>query len=294
MTGVALTFILISAVAHAAWNVTAKRGAGVSQVVFMFRALVSASVLMLPVGVVLLILDPVTGPGWWFAIGTGILHAFYFLLLGYGYRHADLSIVYPIARGLGPALVPVLGVLVLDEIVPLLAVAGIVAVVIGIYTVYWWGTASAILRDPWRLVREPGTRFAILTGVTIAVYSVWDKVGVRHVNPFAYMYLGVVGSVALMLPFMVRVNGAGEIFGEWRRTAVTASAAGVLIFLAYGLILAAFRITPVSYVAPAREIGIVVGVLLGAVVLKESLGPGRLAGSCLIVLGLVLIALAPS
>ncbi|MCH8216456.1 MAG: hypothetical protein IH892_06755 [Planctomycetes bacterium] len=86
-------------------------------------------------------------PGWWYLLGTIVLHVLYFLLLGRSYTHADLSVVYPIARGFGPALAPVLGVLLLDETVALPAVVGIVSVVLGIYTIYWWGNLARNLRN---------------------------------------------------------------------------------------------------------------------------------------------------
>ena len=69
--------------------------------------------------------------------------------------------------------------------------------------------------------------------------------------------------------------------------------AALLIFLACGLVLTAFSLSRVSYVAPAREVGIVLGVLLGVVFLKEPFGGGRLLGSSFIVAGLALIAISP-
>ena len=70
-------------------------------------------------------------------------------------------------------------------------------------------------------------------------------------------------------------------------------ASGLLVFIAYGLVLTAFSLSRVGYVAPAREVGLVVGVLMGVLILKEPFGLGRLLGSGIIVSGLVLIALSP-
>ena len=80
---------------------------------------------------------------------------------------------------------------------------------------------------------------------------------------------------------------------EWRANAVPITIAGVLTFAAYGLVLTAFSISRVSYVAPAREVGIVIGVMLGVFLLKEPFGRGRLLGSGFIVAGLAMIALSP-
>jgi uncharacterized membrane protein len=152
---------------------------------------------------------------------------------------------------------------------------------------------SQILRDPFRLLSDTGTRYALLTGLVIAGYTVWDKVGVRYVNPFAYMYLMSLGTALFLAPYMLRAKGMGALGAEWGRSAGRIVVVSGLMFLAYGLVLTAFQFSRVSYVSAAREVGIVMGVLLGAIVLKEAFGRGRILGSCLIIVGLVLIALAP-
>jgi drug/metabolite transporter (DMT)-like permease len=291
MTGLALGLVLMSAVAHAGWNFLFKRGE--NQEEFIWWSLVSITVFLFPLALVLLWRDPIVYPGWWFVLGTALAHSAYFLLLGRSYQYADLSVVYPIARGMGPMLVPVLAVLVLGEDISPMALGGIVVVVLGIYTVYWWGQMTQILRDPLRLVSDTGTRYALLTGLIIAGYTVWDKVGVRYVNPFAYMYLMSLCTALFLAPYMLRAKGIATLRAEWGRSAGRIVVVSGLIFLAYGLVLTAFQLSRVSYVSAAREVGIVMGVLLGVIVLKEAFGPGRILGSCLIVLGLVLIAVAP-
>jgi len=291
LTALALLLVLVSSVAHASWNLLAKRGS--NQEVFLWWSQVTIAVLMLPVGLILFLRFPVEGSGWWFVLGTSILHIFYFLFLGRGYSHADLSIVYPIARGMGPALVPILGVLVLDEQVSPPAIAGIVAVVLGIFTIYWWGRFRQILGDPLKLLKEPGTRYALLTGGLIATYSIWDKVGVSYVTPFLYMYLMSVGTAIGTAPYLLRIHGRSVLRLEWQGNAVSIVGVALLTLVAYGLVLTAFQFSRVSYISPAREVGIVVGVLLGILVLKEPFGRGRLFGSGLIALGLILIAVAP-
>ena len=291
MTGLALVMVLSSAVAHASWNFLLKRGT--NQLVFMWWSQVAMVVLLLPVALVLAWRYPIVYPGWWFVLGTALLHILYFFFLAGGYTHDDLSVVYPISRGMGPTLVPVLGVLVLRETVTPLAIAGIVAVVVGIYTVYWWGRVPQILRDPFKLLKEPGTRYALLTGLVIAMYSLWDKVGVRYVTPFLYLYLMILGVSISLAPYVLQAHGVRVMRAEWRANAGGIVATSLLMFLAYGLVLTAFQFSRVSYIAPAREVGIVIGVLLGTIVLREPFGRGRLLGSSLIVAGLVLIALAP-
>lgn len=290
MTGLALGLILLSAVAHSTWNLLAKRAT--NQELFIWWILISISIIIAPLAIILFLQYPVISPGWWFILGTIILHALYFVLLGRSYAHADFSLVYPIARGLGPAFVPILGVIILRETITPLAVIGIITVIIGIYTVYWWGRIQQLLRDPLRLFRETGARYAILTGLVNAVQSVWDKVGVQYVNPFLYMYLLALGGVIVLAPYMIRYHSMGAVRFEGRRNLRIIPVAGLLMFCAYGLVLLAMQFTQVSYIIPAREIGIVFGVILGVILLKEPFGRGRIIGSCLIALGVSLISVA--
>ncbi|HLF05446.1 MAG TPA: SMR family transporter [Dehalococcoidia bacterium] len=291
MTTLALGLVLLSALAHASWNLLLKRSS--NQEAFVWWLLVADSLLLLPLGAVLLWLYPITQPGWWLVLATVVLHIFYFVLLGRGYARADLSLVYPIARGLGPMLVPALAVALLDEQVSPPAVVGIGSIVVGIYLVSWWGRFRQLFRQPLALLRDPGVRYAILTGLTIAAYALVDKRGVGHVQPFLYMYLLTLGCALGLAPYILGSQGRAAVVQVWRSSVWTIVAAGLLTFLAYGLVLTAFSISRVSYVAPAREVGIVVGVLLGIFVLKEPFGAGRLLGSSFILLGLVFIALAP-
>ena len=137
MTVLALTLVLLSSVAHSIWNLLLKRGRYPE--VGIWSSQVVISVLFLPLAIVLAWQNPIVYPGWWFVLGTVLLHILYFVFLGRGYTHGDLSVVYPIARGMGPALVPVLGIFVLGENVPPIAIVGIATVVVGIFTVFWWG-----------------------------------------------------------------------------------------------------------------------------------------------------------
>jgi drug/metabolite transporter (DMT)-like permease len=282
---------LVAALAHATWNLLLKRACRTE--LFSWWMLVSTAVLLVPVGAVLLCLDPPTGKGWIFIVGTALLHVIYFVFLARSYSHADLSLAYPIARGTGPALTPIAGVLILHESVAPLAVGGIVCVVCGIFTTYWGGQFRALLKDPFALFKSAGGRYALLTGIIITVYSIWDKEGVKYVNSFLYMYLLTLGTGLCLVPYVFGVHGSSAIVEEWRANRRQIVIAGLLTFIAYALVLTALTFSRVSYIAPTREVSIVFGVLLGILILREPLGRSRLLGSTVIVLGLVLISLSP-
>ena len=150
-----------------------------------------------------------------------------------------------------------------------------------------------VLHDPLKIFRESGARYALLTGLVIAAYSVWDKVGVSYVNPFLYMYFLALGSALFLTPYICWFHGISAIRIEIKKEIRSIILSGLLIFLAYGFILFALQFSRVSYIAPAREVGIVIGVVFGTLLLREPFGKGRAIGSCLIIAGLVLISLAP-
>jgi drug/metabolite transporter (DMT)-like permease len=290
MTLIGLAFILVSAIAHATWNFLLKKTT--NHELFIWLMITSIGLLFAPLAIFLLIIDPVSGPGWWFIGGTVILHAAYFLALARGYDRADLSLVYPVARGTGPMLVPLLGVLILSETVAPFALVGILTIILGIFIVYWWGRLRVITSDPFRLFRDAGMRYALLTGLVNALQSIWDKIGVRYVNPFLYMYLLALGGAIVLAPYMLRAHSMKAAQAEVLAHSKGIPVAGLLMFLAYGLILLTMQFTQVSYVIPAREVGIVFGVILGSVLLKEPFGGGRIIGSLLIAMGVAFITLA--
>jgi drug/metabolite transporter (DMT)-like permease len=174
------------------------------------------------------------------------------------------------------------------------AASGVALILIGIFGVAWISSSAGT--GQFRLaarLRGPGLVFALLTGVMIAGYSVLDKRGVQHVSPLLYVVLLTAGGGAGMFVAIRGRYERGQVLQEmkshWRAIAL----AGVLQTAAYGLVLFALRVSPVSYVGPFREVGIVFGVIMGALVLKERVTWQRLAGATAIAVGAVVIALAP-
>lgn len=291
MTGLSLGLVLLSALCHVTWNLLLKRSG--NQEVFAWALLIAGSVMLAPLAAVLFWFHPIGMPGWWFVAATMALHVLYFFLLGRAYSRGDLSLVYPVARGIGPMFVPIMAVLILAETVALPAAAGIVLIIVGIFIVSWWGRFAEVIAQPSLLLRGAGIGYAILTGLVITVYTLVDKQGVEHVQPFLYMYFLILGSGAGLAPYILRSYGLPPVLREWRENAWPILASGLLVFVAYGLVLTAFSLSRVSYIAPAREVGIVVSVVMGALLLKEPFGRGRFLGSAFIVAGLALIALSP-
>ena len=119
--------------------------------------------------------------GLWFMLATIALNVSYVNLLALSYAEGDLSLVYPVARGMGPMIVPVLAVVFSSETMEPLAIGGIASIVGGIYTISWWGNFHQVLRRPLLFLSSAGMRYAVLSGLTIATYVIVDKEGVGHV-----------------------------------------------------------------------------------------------------------------
>jgi drug/metabolite transporter (DMT)-like permease len=279
----ALVLVLLAAGAHAAWNVLAKTASGGAAFVWLFTA--AATVIYVPVVAVAMAIDPapVDAAGIGFMVGSGALHALYFVLLQRGYREGDLSLVYPLARGTGPLLSTTAAIVVFAERPSPLALAGGAVIVAAVLSLGLQGHTRG------------GTRaavgFALLTGVTIASYTLWDKqaVGPHGLSPIVYYWGTNLAECLLLTPFVAH-RGA-ELRRTW--TAFRAQALGVAVLspLAYILVLFALARAPVSYVAPARELSILVGAVLGTTVLSEGDRGRRLAAAAAICAGIAALAL---
>ncbi len=285
MTRVALGLVLVAAFTHATWNLVAKRVGGGPAFVWLFGVL--ACVIYAPLATAaVLVQRPHIGPvqvG--FLAGTAVLHVGYFLSLQHGYRAGDLSLVYPLARGTGPMLSSAAAILLFGERPTAVAMAGTVLIGVGIY----------LLTSTPGSLRQAGARravgFALLTGAIIAAYTLWDKraVSTLGIPPLLLDWGGNVGRVAILTPVVLgRFDEVRRLWRMHRREIVWVA---VLTPLSYILVLTALVFTPVSYVAPAREISILVGTAMGARLLAEGHAGRRLAAAGAMVVGVAALAL---
>lgn len=285
MTGSALALVLCAALFHALWNSAAKGAAGDSYV-FVWLNSVGSAVLCLPPALVLLGQAgwPWTWPLLVGPVVSALLHIVYSLVLQTGYRRAELGVVYPVARGVGPLLTMLVALVVLGERPGAAAVVGGVVVLAGILVV----ATGQRSRSSERLVR--GLTYGTATGVAIAVYTLWDNHAVVtwQLDPLVYFALTISTQTLLLTPGAVlrRRHWSVTLRTNWRRSAVVA----VLSPLAYVLVLIAMQTTPVSLVAPVRESSIVIGSLLAWWLYREPNPVRRLVGAVVVLAGIALIA----
>lgn len=285
MSVIAIVLALSAAVAHASWNVVA-HNVSRAGVPFLWWGAVASTVLW--IGAIPFTGGLGTSDLLGFGLGvvvSAILHVLYMAVLQRGYRAGDLSTVYATARGSGPFLSVIVAMLLLGERPSPIALAGVALIILGVVGIGFVNRGSSAGRRGF----DPAILFGLLTGVTIATYTIWDAFAVREwsLSPVAFM----VGTVALQIPFysfVVRrrwdaVWALGRV--EWRRILTF----GVLSPLSYILVLQAITMAPVALIAPLREVSVVLVSLFGAFVLRESRPGWRIAASVVVVAGVVLL-----
>lgn len=290
MTFFALALVLASALAHATWNFLAKSSQDAYAFTWSFNCV--AAVVYLPIAFVVSrgSPPPVFALGY-IAVTVG-LHVVYFTLLAAAYSRADLSIVYPVARGTGLLLIPIGAMLFLGERISAVGAAAIAVIFLGVLVVHSRGGGRAALGGLLKSLHAPGSRLAALTGVVIASYSLWDKNALTYVNPIV-LDAGIFAGLSVVNAPVALLGRRAAVLWEIRENPRAVVAAGILSPLAYWLVLTALTFSRVAYVGPTREIGIVIGTLLGAHSLKEPYPANRFVGAALIVLGVFGLALAP-
>ncbi|WP_243716900.1 DMT family transporter [Actinomadura darangshiensis] len=287
----ALSLVLVAAVVHAVWNFSAKRvGRGGAEFVFLYYTV--SAIVFAPAAVVFLVLEP-ERPHWtWLlaALVTAALHVAYGIVLQRGYAVGDLSLVYPLARGTGPLLSVLVAVLFLGEHPGPPGLVGALLVITGVLVVSTGAPAADDASSPAR--RRAGVFYGVLTGVTIAGYTLWDahSVTALAVPPLVYFGSGALAQSLLLAPYaLCNKPQVTRLWRDHRREVLTI---GLLSPVAYLLVLFALRIAPVSLVAPARELSIVLGGLAAWRVLGETNAVRRLAGSLVVLAGIAAIAMA--
>ncbi len=286
MPAAALALVLAAAVLHVGWNALAKRGR--HQVCFLWSAQSVAVALFGPVAAWVLVVDGLRAAALPFVVATILLHAVYFYALGRSYGAGAFSLVYPVARGLGVALVPVLALALFDERLSPLGVTGVALVVLGIVVLQvaigGSGRVAAQLH-----AAGPALWWPVLTGATIAGYSLVDKAGVARMHPVPYLALMGLGVTGLLLPAVLR---SGALRLEWRTNWWSILIASTMTLTSYLLVLFALRLSKVGYVVAAREVSIVLSAIVGSLWFREGALTPRLAGAAVVLAGMVCVALA--
>ncbi|MCI2416323.1 DMT family transporter [Saccharopolyspora sp. K220] len=283
----ALLLVVAAAFAHAGWNFFAKR-AGAAGAGFVWLTATASALLYLPVVAASLIWTGLPSLGDWLlgVLVSATLHVAYFLVLQRGYAVGDMSVVYPLARGTGPMLAMLIAVLLLGERPGWIGLLGGLLVVVGVFVI---GLSDGVPRSGASLA---GVGFGLLTGSLIAIYTVWDAHAVTALalSPLAYEWGNDLVRSAMLVPYAAtRRTRIAAIWAAHRREIL---AVALLSPLAYILVLFAMQLAPVSLVAPARELSIVLAGLLAWRILGEPQPVRRMTGAVVVLAGVVLLGIA--
>ncbi|MEL0437870.1 EamA family transporter [Phycobacter sp. K97] len=283
MSTFVILIVLSAAMLHAVWNAIVKTAADRTTMLGLV-----ALGHVIP-GIAMVLLLPLPAPeSLPYVFSSTLVHFGYFYMLGRAYEHGDLSLVYPIARGIVPALVAIWALLFVGEVLPLQAWGGIALIACGIQLSSWQA-----LRAGFGSGANPGAGraalgYAVGTGFCISAYSLIDGLGVRlSGNTLSYWAWGAFLHVFVMLFIGMRKR---KSLGALRpRTWMIGIGGGLVSMAAYGLVLYAKNFAPLGAVSALRETSVIFAALIGFVFLKEGNWMRRLGAAVLMAGGVALI-----
>lgn len=275
----ALSLILLSAAVHAVVNILTKQADNK----YAMRLLIGVFSALIVTPALFFVPLP-TGPAVWLLVATAFVHALYELLLVKSYESAAFSAVYPVARGTGPLFTAIGAIVVLHEHPPLLQLAGVALVCVGVIAIGLSHRASK--------GAAAGLAFALATGFTIGCYTLIDASGVRAVhNPFSYVLWFFVAHGFCVLVTAPGIRGRSVVI-EARRQWKLGVLLGFLSIMTYGSAMLAYSLGATAQLAALRETSVLFGTALAMHFLGEHLTVRRWAAAGAIAAGAILLQAA--
>ena len=284
--------MVLAGLIHASWNIAAKKAGGDSRFA-AFSGFVNI-LFWAPLGLWLGVRQ-LPGWGWteWLLVAaSAVLHTCYFVVLLRGYRKADLTVVYPLARGSAPLLSSLTAILLLGERLSAAGTAGIAAVVGGVFLIAGGPGLLRASHDPARRLRvRKGMAYGLVSGAFIAGYTVVDGYAVKFIlmSPILVDYIGSLARLSLLAPTVLRDPATTRTM--WKAQWKYAMFVGIISPVSYVLVLYAMQTAPLSHVAPAREVSMLFAALIGGQLLGEGDRLLRVLGAALIAAGVLALAL---
>ena len=288
MDSLAIILVLSAAFVHALWNLLAKRAGGGVIFIWLFASL--SAVIYAPISAYIIwIKRPQIGwTGLAFIFASALLHLLYFFLLQRGYAKGDLSLVYPLARGTGPMLSTFAAIVFFAERPGPIAMFGAVLVIL---SVFYLSGGTKLFEKKDQPTVSWAIRYGLFCGIVIATYTLWDQhaVAALLVPPIVLDWASSITRMLVLYPYALK--SWDEVKNQWRINKKYAVGVAVLNPLSYILVLTALIFTPVSYVAPAREVSILFGTVMGTHILSEGDSRRRIVSACIMILGVIGLSL---
>lgn len=286
MTLLASFLILLYCIGHSYWNFLVKKSDN-PQIMLVLIAM-GSWILFFPVALIYLFTNSISIQSWIFILINAVLQVFYYAFLGKAYKLADLSIVYPLARGSAVFFIPLWGVLFLNESISSTALFGIFLVFIGLLFI----SIIPIINKDLLITRNLiiGIILSVLVGLNISFYTIVDKKAVSEVNPFIYPILITIGGSLGAIMFTGSKNKIMDLKLHLQKNYSTVIFGSIVMYLAYSVMLYALNISKMSYAATSRELTIIVGIIWSYFFLKEKISITRFLSIVLIFFGAVIIS----
>ena len=294
MSALALLLVLTAALVHATWNYFLKKANATRP--FWWLVYIITAIITVPA---LFLYDPdslknITPIGWLVIALSAPIHVIYGQVLQIGYKKSDYSIVYPTARGTGPLITVLSAVLILGDRPSFWGWIGIILILGAIVLL---AMPQKTDKNTQSLRIRSGIFWGALTGCFIAGYSFCDAWAVQQttgLTPMSFYFPSIAVRALVFAPFIIMHANWKEESKEILTTPRLQKALAVVTVgspLAYILVLYAMTMAPLAYVAPSREVGMMIGVVLGGLLLKEKLSTTRLMGVIGMMLGVILVGL---
>ncbi len=278
MSFLVILIVLTAALMHATWNALLKSAEDRLMVLGLI-ALGHA----IPGLVILAFAGLPRTASYSYIVASTVIHWGYYWCLNVAYRNGDLSVAYPIARGIAPVLVALGAQVWIGEFLPVTAWIGILAVSFGIGILSFAGIGTTTGRA--------GVVPALLTGLAIAAYSLADGVGVR-VSGNALAYIALLFAAEVFLAGFIFSTRMDRLRALPARTIWLGFAGGVVSSSAYALVLYAKTLAPLGMVSALRETSVIFAALIGVIWLKEGPMSNRLAAACIVACGVTVLGVA--
>jgi drug/metabolite transporter (DMT)-like permease len=268
--------VIFAGVLHATWNAVAKAAPD------RYAGFVLIGIAQAAAGLLMVSLSGTPARASWPWIATSVaLHVVYTALLARSYALGDFNLVYPLARGTGPLIVAFVAATALGEHLTVPQLAGVAAVCGGLGALAFAGGVS---RGQAGVIGA-----ALLTGASIAGYTLVDGVGVRHAGTATgysgWLFFGM-GPLVVLWVYAVRGRALwAGVAAQWR----LGLPGGLISVLGYGIVVWAQTRGALAAVAALRETGVITGAIIGAVFFREKMGLARFAAAGVVVVGVALI-----
>lgn len=282
ITPVAVLLVLLSAGLHTTWNYVLKRVEDKRSLNAWL--LIGATLWGTPAALWALAHGArVTAPAFVLALCTSLLWVVYYGALARSYERGDLSVMYPVARGVSPVAATAFGLL-LGERPTLLGSLGIAVIVLAV-----WSISGAPIR--FVELRQARLREAMLVGLVSALYSAIDDRGVALCPPVLYFWITCFLTMLWLTAAAWRTPGPHALLAAWRARPAKVVIASLCDFGAYLMVLLALAQAHVMYVVPLRASAVLFSVLAGGWRLGEPNMGRRLAAAAGMVAGIALLAI---